>query len=72
MTGWTWDYVGKNMTMPMYSALYEVWNVTPPPARSLSVIAQNYGLKLGSKKKKTAIENQNAGAARDLANALQG
>ncbi len=30
MTGWTWDYVEGNMTMPRLKALHEEWQRHPP------------------------------------------
>lgn len=30
MTGWTWDYVENNITMPRLRALHEEWQRHPP------------------------------------------
>lgn len=30
MTGWTWDYVEDNITMPRLRALHEEWRRCPP------------------------------------------
>ena len=29
-TGWTWDYIGQNLTLPRVYALMEYWRKHPP------------------------------------------
>lgn len=74
MTGWEWDNVDRTMTMPRLQALQGVWDMTPPPAQTLTMLAQSKGFKpAGRKKKKPSIEkNENVGAALELAKALKG
>ncbi len=68
MTGWDWDHVDRTMTIPRLMSLQKVWEATPPPALSLTAIAQANGMKKKGKPK----PKKNAGAALELAEALKG
>ncbi len=51
-TGWTWEYVDENMTMPRLEELREYWTETPP----VHVCVAAYLLDKGGKSKEKPLE----------------
>ena len=48
-TGWTWEYVGQNMTLPRLAVMQDYWKVNPPMHRLCKVIAASLGVKFETK-----------------------
>jgi hypothetical protein len=44
-TGWTWDYIDQQMTLPRLLALTRVWETCPPVPLSLIMISAALGIK---------------------------
>jgi hypothetical protein len=42
-TGWTWDYVEGELTVPRLKALSRFWAQSPPPHMVLKALAQALG-----------------------------
>jgi hypothetical protein len=38
-TGWTWEYVWENMTLPRLEVMNRLWKHCPPPNLSLAKLA---------------------------------
>ncbi len=43
-TGWTWEYVGREMTLPRLQAFYRYWKIAPPVIESAAAIAIGIGV----------------------------
>lgn len=43
-TGWTWEYIGQNMTLPRLYAFTKMWADTPPLAESVAALAFGFGV----------------------------
>lgn len=44
-TGWTWEYVDEEMTLPRCDGFVEMWKHNLPVRTTLSIIAQCLGMK---------------------------
>jgi hypothetical protein len=42
-TGWTWEYIGRQLTLPRLYALYRHWKLYPPVHVGVALIAQGLG-----------------------------
>ena len=42
-TGWTWEYVDEEMTLPRLDGFLKLWKVTPPLRAMLATIASALG-----------------------------
>ena len=43
-TGWAWEYVDEEMTMPRCEGFVEMWKVAPPLRASIYAIARMLGM----------------------------
>lgn len=44
-TGWTWEYVDEEMTLPRCDGFVALWKQTPPLRTTLRIIAGALGMK---------------------------
>jgi hypothetical protein len=43
-TGWSWEYIDEEMTMPRANEFVDLWKLTPPLRVTLSIIAHALGM----------------------------
>ena len=64
-TGWTWEYVDEEMTLPRCDAFIGLWKVAPPVSVTLHVIAKGLGVmgeeKGAAKKKAVPVQQESIG-----------
>ena len=52
-TGWTWEYVDEEMTLPRCDGFVALWKQTPPLRTTLRIIAGALGMKDSESKSAT-------------------
>lgn len=67
-TGWTWDYVGGEMTLPRLYALLAYWKTTPPLDVSVAALA----FSMGAIKQETAVRADSREGQAALATVFSG
>lgn len=71
-TGWTWEYVGEEMTMPRAEGFLGIWKTTPPLRAVVTAIAIALGMPAPSDKAKPRPDGMAPPSKKDIGSYLEG